>query len=83
MLIKPDITKPVSQHPDFRVEALYTQLGLCPMCQSPITEDEFRDDLSRREYSISGMCQKCQDIVFTEIDEDDDYDPDCEFEPPF
>jgi len=25
---------------------------------------DFRDDLSRKEYSISGMCQDCQDSVF-------------------
>ena len=24
----------------------------------------FRDDLSKREFSISGMCQSCQDSVF-------------------
>jgi len=24
----------------------------------------FRDALSRKEYTISGMCQKCQDSVF-------------------
>lgn len=27
--------------------------------------DEFRDDLSRREYTISGLCQACQDEVFS------------------
>jgi len=27
---------------------------------------EFQDDLSRREYRISGLCQKCQDSVFGE-----------------
>jgi len=27
-------------------------------------EDLFHDDLSVREYRISGMCQKCQDSVF-------------------
>jgi hypothetical protein len=26
----------------------------------------FRDDLSRKEFSISGLCQKCQDKVFGE-----------------
>lgn len=31
---------------------------------------EFRDALSEREYTISGMCQECQDSVFTEEDED-------------
>lgn len=25
---------------------------------------EFRDDLSRKEYTISGLCQECQDAVF-------------------
>lgn len=25
---------------------------------------DFRDDLSRREYTISGLCQKCQDSFF-------------------
>lgn len=27
-------------------------------------EDEFRNEISRREYAISGLCQKCQDEVF-------------------
>jgi len=25
---------------------------------------EFRDEISRREFSISGLCQKCQDAFF-------------------
>ena len=25
---------------------------------------EFRDELSRKEYRISGMCQECQDASF-------------------
>jgi len=25
---------------------------------------EFNDDLSRKEYTISGLCQKCQNEVF-------------------
>lgn len=72
MLSKPDISRPVFQHPDFRVEAMYTQLGLCPMCQSPVREEDFVDEISRCEYSITGFCQKCQDIIFTEPDEDED-----------
>lgn len=36
--------------------------GLCPCCRNPI--GEFRDALSRKEFGISGMCQKCQDNVF-------------------
>jgi uncharacterized CHY-type Zn-finger protein len=28
--------------------------------------DIFRDSLSVKEYHISGMCQKCQDEIFSE-----------------
>ena len=35
---------------------------VCTMCQKPATE--FKDELSRKEYRISGMCQKCQDDIF-------------------
>lgn len=31
-------------------------------CGKPI--GEFRDELSRKEYTISGMCQSCQDELF-------------------
>lgn len=34
----------------------------CPYCKKAI--GHFRNDLSEREYSISGLCQKCQDSVF-------------------
>lgn len=36
----------------------------CPTCSREIMFSNFRDDLSRREYEISGMCQWCQDRVF-------------------
>lgn len=39
--------------------------GLCPICGKSIDFDiEFKDALSRKEYSISGLCQACQDKVF-------------------
>jgi len=28
--------------------------------------EEFRNEISRREYTISGLCQKCQDSIFGE-----------------
>jgi len=31
-------------------------------CGGPATE--FRDEISRREYRISGLCQACQDSFF-------------------
>ena len=36
--------------------------GKCMTCNSP--DMGFKDDLSRKEYTISGMCQSCQDSVF-------------------
>ena len=42
--------------------------GICPTCEKPV--GKFKDDISEREYGISGMCQKCQDSVFgTQTDE--------------
>jgi len=39
--------------------------GLCVTCPSKGNiASSFTDDLSKKEYSISGMCQKCQDDFF-------------------
>ena len=46
-------------------------LNACPICGHEIFESEFRDELSKIEYSISGMCQRCQDAVFTEGDDEE------------
>ncbi len=35
---------------------------VCTWCGKPAIE--FRNPISRREYSISGFCQKCQDDTF-------------------
>jgi len=49
--------------------------GKCPTCGGEV--GDFRDELSAREYGISGMCQTCQDSVFCEDEEeaDDWFDP--------
>jgi uncharacterized CHY-type Zn-finger protein len=36
--------------------------NICVFCGGPA--EEFEDDLSRKEYTISGMCQVCQDNFF-------------------
>ena len=38
------------------------QQNICSWCGKPTAE--FRDELSRREYTISGFCQECQDKTF-------------------
>lgn len=35
---------------------------ICSWCGKPATE--FKDALSRKEYTISGFCQECQDKTF-------------------
>jgi hypothetical protein len=39
--------------------------GKCPFCGKLVDPmNEFRDEKSRREFQISGLCQKCQDEFF-------------------
>lgn len=46
----------------FNEEVDRVQKGLCPFCNKP--PGSFRDELSLKEYRISGLCQKCQDDFF-------------------
>lgn len=39
------------------------QRSICVVCGKPA--NVFHDGLSRKEYSISGLCQLCQDSVIT------------------
>jgi len=34
----------------------------CVICKGPASE--FKDERSKKEFSISGMCQVCQDRIF-------------------
>ena len=39
--------------------------GKCATCGSTkVKHEDFRDDPSRKEYGVSGMCQECQDSVW-------------------
>lgn len=44
--------------------------GICPFCKEPIVMENFRDELSRKEFGISGLCQKCQDETFADPEEE-------------
>ena len=35
----------------------------CPLCNKEITG--FRDSLSEKEFKISGLCQECQDKIWS------------------
>lgn len=36
----------------------------CPFCGKDVNPNDFKDELSRKEYMISGICQTCQDEFF-------------------
>jgi len=38
------------------------QLDICAWCGEPALD--FKEELSKKEYSISGLCQKCQDKIW-------------------
>lgn len=41
------------------------EIGSCRYCgKKNVLSTGFRDELSKEEYKISGMCQECQDKVF-------------------
>jgi hypothetical protein len=38
---------------------------ICVFCGEEIKMEDFKDQLSIKEYEISGLCQKCQDDTFS------------------
>ena len=45
-----------------RVQSIET--GTCVSCDGDVLKTAFRDPLSFKEFTISGLCQPCQDSVF-------------------
>lgn len=41
-----------------------TNKGCCVKCKQPVLG--FKDTLSLKEHSISGLCQSCQDVIFND-----------------
>lgn len=42
------------------------EAGQCPTCDKDPQKEGFKDELSKREFELSGMCQTCQDETFGE-----------------
>jgi len=38
--------------------------GRCPLCAEMVDTNAFRNEISKREFRISGICQVCQDRFF-------------------
>lgn len=50
----------------FGEEVKAVERGDCPTCGDKVNLEDCRDELSRKEFKISGMCQRCQDKIFGE-----------------
>ena len=48
----------------FGREVALKEHGLCPFCRCAVDTATFADELSLREFGISGLCQDCQDKTF-------------------
>ena len=62
--------RPIDSVPAFVPMRRAQAAGLCPMCGK--RPDGFKDEVSRREHAITGMCQACQDAFFDAEGEDND-----------
>jgi DNA repair exonuclease SbcCD ATPase subunit len=62
MLKKPSLKKPFLKI--FPEQKKLVNQGKCPLCSKEIREEDFKNDLSKKEYSISGICQVCQNEIF-------------------
>ncbi len=58
------MNKEIMKQVGFEKEVKLVEQNKCPFCKQPINNNEFKDELSRREYMISGLCQKCQDEMW-------------------
>jgi hypothetical protein len=71
MPLPPDLSKPIfAMMPELADRIM---CGQCTFCSKSLTP--FRDEISAKEYSISGMCQECQDEVFSMSDEEEENAP--------
>ena len=62
MIVGPDTSKPVFQV--FEKEKELVENKSCPFCEEKIVMSDFESEIAKEEYTISGMCQKCQTEQF-------------------
>lgn len=48
----------------FSKEVDLIEKGFCPFCKRQVNVTEFKNEISKREFKISGLCRECQDKIF-------------------
>jgi hypothetical protein len=58
------MNKDIMRSAGFAKEVEMVEDGYCPDCGEKVDPTEFQDELSVKEFHISGLCQGCQDEIF-------------------
>lgn len=64
-----NVNKTIMKTLGYDMQLANIEQGLCAVCGEPVKRADLRDDISRAEFDISGLCQKCQDATFGTGDE--------------
>ena len=48
----------------FDKEVELVKTSRCPFCEQVVNVNELKDEISKKEFKISGLCQKCQYYMF-------------------
>lgn len=59
------MNKGIMRAAGFNKEVDDVEAGNCPFCGKKVDLNKFRDEKSKREFQISGLCQKCMDEFFS------------------
>ena len=59
------MSKKIMKKAGFGKEVEKVEQERCPFCGRQVKMEEFRDALSRKEFQMSGLCQACQDKIFS------------------
>lgn len=58
--------KKIMNQAGFQKEVELVKNNMCPCCQIQIRLEDFTDELSFKEFEISGLCEDCQNDLFEE-----------------
>lgn len=58
------MNKNIMRQMGFDKEVDAVEHGFCPLCNKPVSLNDFKNELFKKEYGISGLCQKCQNKIF-------------------
>lgn len=58
------MNKEIMKNVGFSKQVNDVENNICPFCKKKINMKDFKNNLSIKEYKISGLCQKCQDEIF-------------------